>query len=41
MEKKFIFFYDAEAEAFWGKVIGDKDARSITELIKSREIFNL
>ena len=41
MEKKSILFYDAEAEAFWERVIGDNDARPITELIKSSEIFKL
>jgi len=41
MEKKSILFYDAEAEAFWEKVIGDDDARPITELIKSPGIFRL
>ena len=41
MEKQSILFYDAEAEAFWERVIGDNDARPITELIKSPEIFKL
>ena len=41
MEKKSVLFYDAEAEAFWEKVIGDDDARPITELINSPGIFRL
>lgn len=41
MEKKSVLFYDAEAEAFWEKVIGNDDARPITELIKRPGIFRL
>ena len=41
MEKKSVLFYDAEAEAFWKRVIGDDDACPITELIKRAEIFKL